>query len=333
MQSPVNPEGKNRPAGRIAIISGIILLFATAFFWSADKSLRLIFLGTAIYSFFMAVWLRPQLISGSLGRMIEGLNTDFRTIVKKKKRPAYVSPATRARVRAKPGLMLFSLFFISLIFFVLVMSVAFFSGDVATEGPDPRERAEYFRNSGEYDSAIANYRKVLQIAPNDVEANTGIGIVFFQQDAYDSALKYFDRSLQSDPTNESSIFNKALLLYYQKDYRGSLDFARETLRFNSDHMNAILLIGDNYHAEGLYDSALVWYEEAYEKGERSPELLQVIGSICDTRGDNEKAIRFYRETLQYDSTKVEIYERLAELYGGDAGEAFRQLADRYRPVQ
>jgi hypothetical protein len=51
-----------------------------------------------------------------------------------------------------------------------------------------------------------------------------------------------------------------------------------------------------------------------------------MGYIYDQRGDQEKAIHLYQEALNYDSTRVEIYNRLGELFPGLDGEQYRITA-------
>jgi Tfp pilus assembly protein PilF len=333
MASPADPKGNSRNlASGILLALGMIFIVAMAFLWAADTSFRFITFGIALFCFFMAFFLRPGFTVPSFG-IFHDLKSDLRAIAKIRKVPTYIPPRTQTKNREKPRVVLLALVFISFVFFSIVMVVAFFPSEMGTEPSMLFQQAESFRFAGEYDSAVANYREVLKMSPADVDAYNGMATVFFAQESYDSALKYFDQVLQFDPYSENALYNKALIFFRQNDHIRSADFARQTLGVNPDNSDALVLLGDNFYVRNLYDSAIGYYEEGYDKGAGSADLVHIMAYIYDTGGKTDEAIRFYRETLEYDSTRVEVYDRLAELYGGDAGQAFRALAERYRTSQ
>ena len=55
-------------------------------------------------------------------------------------------------------------------------------------------------------------------------------------------------------------------------------------------------------------------------------LCHIMAYIYDTKGDYAKAISFYQEALSYDSSIVDIYQRLGELIPGDDGNFYRTKA-------
>lgn len=52
--------------------------------------------------------------------------------------------------------------------------------------------------------------------------------------------------------------------------------------------------------------------------------------IYDTKGYTDTAIAFYKEALELDNTRTEIYARLGELVGGEEGSQYRQKAAQYQ---
>ena len=75
----------------------------------------------------------------------------------------------------------------------------------------------------------------------------------------------------------------------------------------------MLLLGDSYYEEKNLDSAYVWYDKAYDLGERSAELSHLMAYILDERGQTAEAINFYKEAVGQDSARIDIYKRLGEL--------------------
>ncbi len=62
--------------------------------------------------------------------------------------------------------------------------------------------AEADFNRGDYDKALAGYRKVLALDPSNYEAMIFSGDVYFQQKQYDKAGEWFAKAVQSDPNRE-----------------------------------------------------------------------------------------------------------------------------------
>jgi hypothetical protein len=48
--------------------------------------------------------------------------------------------------------------------------------------------------------------------------------------------------------------------------------------------------------------------------------------IYDTQGKTADAIKFYKEAIELDESRVEIYSRLGELLPGEEGNAYRTKA-------
>ena len=64
----------------------------------------------------------------------------------------------------------------------------------------------------EYDSALANYNKVLAIAPSNYDAIAYSADVYAQQKKYDEALDRIDVGLNLNPDDERLLFKRALVL-------------------------------------------------------------------------------------------------------------------------
>jgi hypothetical protein len=89
-------------------------------------------------------------------------------------------------------------------------------------------------------------------------------------------------------------------------------------------LEATQLIGDNFYNQEKYDSALNWYDNAYSKGLRNRYLCHLMGYINQTKGATDKAVLLYKEALQYDSSVVDIYERLVDLVPENEREWYRR---------
>lgn len=297
-------------------------LFLMGLFWSLDKTFVYIFLGASLAFAALAFRERRQHAPAPQQPRKEYTQPP-RSIPPPKTR-------TATNTRQNPFA---TLVFIALVAFVIL--VIFLVDVVLPDAQDMSsqfyyETAENFRINGQYDSADRYYREVLRIDPAFEDAWIGRGYVFMAKQNYDSSTASFRQALTLEPGYDDARYGQALVLYFQRRYRESLEESRAIFRDNPRYFDATLLAGDNYYIHQQYDSAFFWYSIGYDNGLRNPELCHILGYLYDRKANTERAIALYREALQYDSTRVDVYQRLGELYPGAEGQVYRNAAVKYR---
>ncbi len=84
---------------------------------------------------------------------------------------------------------------------------------VATPTPAPdyafyRKRADESVSKGEFDSAVNDYNKAIELNPKDAVAFLNRGRVFHNKTNYDSAIADFDRAIEINPKESAAYFNR-----------------------------------------------------------------------------------------------------------------------------
>jgi tetratricopeptide (TPR) repeat protein len=92
-----------------------------------------------------------------------------------------------------------------------------------------------------------------------------------------------------------------------------MELLRQCITLHPDNIDAYIIMGDNHYAQDQFTQALTWYKQAYDKGARNAGLLNIMAYLYDQQNQRAEAIRLYKETLQQDSSLVDVYTRLAEL--------------------
>jgi tetratricopeptide (TPR) repeat protein len=328
-----SPESKN--LSRIFYAIAVSFLVLMALLWSLDSSIVLILMGGAVFFLFLGYLKRSKLPVDPNNRKIPYSqrgpspqpSSSFSDLLKEfsKKKP-HQQPRTNTSFSGKRVLP-YVIFFFASFFFMIVLPLLF-SEENTTPGDASGfyQRAEQFRDTEQYDSADHYYQKALTEDPENVAILNSYGISLMTRNLYDKAMTVFDQALRTDPDYPYARYNKALIYQNRKNYKQSLSETFVLMNRNPDYFDAMLLAGDSYYFQQRYDSAIYWYEKGYDNGQRSSSLCHVMGYIYDQRGDQEKAIHLYQEALNYDSTRVEIYNRLGELFPGLDGEQYRITA-------
>lgn len=290
--------------------AGLVCILLMGLLWFLDGFFVYLIFGVASYCFFLAFWYWP----------INAAKEASRTGTKR----------GRPKKIKIPSAAVFISTFIALGILLVIAVVHFFEATTVTryEADVAYQNAYDFEVNGQPDSAKLWYQKALSENPEHNNALIGLGNLFLNEQLYDSAWEYYDRAVKANPSDDNAHYNKAIVRYYQGRYDESSHEAKAILERNADYHDAEVLIGDNCNARNKPDSALYWYQKAYDAGYRNAIFLHVMAYTHDVKGNIPAAIEFYKHTLEYDSGQTDVYVRLSELLGGIEGERFRELGRR-----
>lgn len=160
----------------------------------------------------------------------------------------------------------------------------------------------------------------------NIDSLVDLGNERYNRGEYEPALNYYDQVLQADPSNQFGLYNKALVYYSKKDYRKSISLVNYCIKENPDYGPAYYLLGDDFKFINKTDSALYFFEKAYDLGVRDAGLLQNLGDISYDQKENKRAIQFYKQAVEQDTTLVLVFERLAELEPSKAENYLRKAS-------
>lgn len=325
---PGNNSGKR--ARRYFFIAAVFL-FVLAALWSIDRSFIYFSAAGAIYFTFLGLRAnfsgagsrdtRTDSRQGQSGR--PALREAWKKIFADRGRDTPKS--TNVSVNPGKKIVFVTIGFIGFVFMVIIIATVF-SSDNAMDASYYFSQGEGHYWEGRYDSAYWYYKKALEEDPEYAEAMVGYGNVLLTKNFKDSALLMYDRAIASNPDYAVAYYNRCWWFYNQRDYNQSIQELKILLNESPEYYDAMQLLGDNYYAKNQYDSALQWYDQAYQNNLRSRWLCHVMAYIYDTKGNTNKAIELYKEALQYDDSITDIYKRLGELIPGEEGNVYRNRA-------
>lgn len=159
------------------------------------------------------------------------------------------------------------------------------------------------------------------------------GLIFSSDDSDETqAQTQSTQEVSSEQNNqnaEPTIYQLAAKEYDNQNYRKSISMCRQALISQPQNLDLILLLGDNYGSLKQYDSSYVWFNKAYELGARSAYLSHWMAYFYDEKGETSRAIEFYKDAVRQDSTRTQIYDRLAELEPSRAA-WYKSKSDQWR---
>lgn len=110
--------------------------------------------------------------------------------------------------------------------------------------------AERDLDTGAYDSAIANYIKIIAIVPDDADAYNGRGFAYLGKHDYDKAIADFNKVIELKPDDFYTYYSRGKAFYLKGDYEHAIEDHTKELELESsrdlgrlERGNALLKLG------------------------------------------------------------------------------------------
>lgn len=154
--------------------------------------------------------------------------------------------------------------------------------------------AGYYNHSrGKYDNALKWYEKAEKNDVSSPNIQMAYGVLLMREGKFEKAIK---------------LFNKILIFFPHKD---------------KIKTNAKINLSMAYWKTGDLDAAIDRITEMHEKLKNS-RTYETLGYFLVEKGNNEEALKFNLEALEYDDTDAVILDNLGQTYYrmGDKDKAF-----------
>lgn len=166
------------------------------------------------------------------------------------------------------------------------------------------------------DEAIADFKKALELEPEDWAAWNNLGCCYKYTARYDEAIECLKKAMECQEKREK----KSILPYSNiadcykglRDYETSIKYNRKVLEVDPSRTVFWGDIGRDYRAQKKYKEA----EEAYSHMAVSPEYIRLMREICHLQGKNItlNQLRWKKLANPTDEQKHQMYYDTANYY-------------------
>ena len=130
--------------------------------------------------------------------------------------------------------------------FIRYLTIIVFLSSALTVSAQSDEKAIRKGNrhykSGNYEQAIFNYRKALEIRPNNAKAQFNLGDVYYAKQSYDTAYNEFQKVVEMSPDaklKSDAVYNMGNCLLAQGKYYDAFNIYKVSLKMNPENENAL----------------------------------------------------------------------------------------------
>ncbi len=144
---------------------------------------------------------------------------------------------------------------------------------------------------GDFSAAIRDYRKVLELHPDDVQAKVNLGAALVHVRQFDEAIALYGSALSSIKDKNGVLFDLALAYYKKGDFENARQQFEVLHDAQPNRLQVVILLGDSDLRTGKSDAALGLLEPIESKYSQNMDFEYVLGSaLIGTKGRRREGV-------------------------------------------
>jgi len=168
----------------------------------------------------------------------------------------------------------------------------------------------------QYEEAIAEYRKALDVEPSAVTVQSNIGMCLIELGRLDEAAQCFEKVLETEPRNAEVINNMGMVRLRQRRPEEAISYFNKALEINPMLAKAYNNRGLVFTNAGRFDRAISDYDRALEINPSFAEVYNNRGVVYDKKDLCDRAILDYDKALEINPRYAEAYNNRGLAYVG-----------------
>jgi len=164
-------------------------------------------------------------------------------------------------------------------------------------------------DKGDFDKAIQNYDKAIELKPDYAEAYNNRGVAYGEKDDFDKAIQNYDKAIELKPDYAKAYNNRGVAYVEKRDFDKAIQNYDKAIELKPDYAEAYYNRGNVYSRKDDFDKAIQNYDKAIELNPRLAEAYYSRGIAYVEKRDFDKAIQDL-------TTTIELNPRLAGAYYG-----------------
>ena len=150
-------------------------------------------------------------------------------------------------------------------------------------------RATEYQNKGDFDHAIGDYTKAIEIDPNFAKAYNNRGVAHRAKGEFDLAIDDYTKAIAIDPKEGDPYANRGDAYKLKGDFDHAAADDTKAIEIDPKDADAYNSRGYVYHAKGDFDRAIADYTKVIAIDPRSEAAYNNRGVDYEAKGDFDRA--------------------------------------------
>ncbi|PSB04588.1 tetratricopeptide repeat-containing S1 family peptidase [Merismopedia glauca] len=183
-----------------------------------------------------------------------------------------------------------------------------------------------YGNLGNYQQAISDYARAIALNPQDPDAYYNRGNAYDDLGEYQKAISDYDRAITLNPQDLEAYNNRGIAYRKLGDYQKAISDYNRAIALNPRSPNPYYNRGIAYTNVGEYQKAISDYDLAIALNPKSSNAYYNRGIAYGNLGEYQKAISDYDRAIALNPKSSNTYDNRGSAYG-NLGEYQKALAD------
>ena len=172
------------------------------------------------------------------------------------------------------------------------------------------QEAIQYHQSGRFQKAERRYRQILEIEPNNADANHLLGMIEAQASRYTQAIRLISKAIEKSPKHSVYYRDLGLALRFAGRMEDAISAFKQSLKINSKDAAAWGLLGDVYQIKGVLEKAIEAFKKAIQINPIDADLHNNLGYAHSAQSEHEKAVKCFKHALLIRPDFVEAHYNL-----------------------
>ena len=164
-----------------------------------------------------------------------------------------------------------------------------------------------------FDQAIVNYKKSLEINPNYAEGHNNLGITFYKLGKFIESINSYHCAIKIKPDFAKPYNNLGLAYKELEKFNESVDSYHQAIKINPDYAEAHNNLGVTFKKIGELTKSIDSYKRAIKINPSYAEAYNNIGNAYNASQKIDDAILNYKKAINLNTKFAEAYSNLGNL--------------------
>jgi arylsulfatase A-like enzyme/Flp pilus assembly protein TadD len=198
------------------------------------------------------------------------------------------------------------------------------------ESEEPYESGVVLAGEGRFDQAVAEFKKALELAPEDPLIHAGLAHALEQKGDLADAARYCREALRLDPDNPRRLYDLGTVLGKQGNYEEAAEYLAKFTALNPEDVPALTNLGLVLARQNKLDEAMLHLSEAVRLRPEDGQVHLTMGGVLEENGRMKEAVAQYDQAVRLNPKRPDWANHLARILASNMDDEVRDGAEAVR---
>jgi tetratricopeptide (TPR) repeat protein len=193
-------------------------------------------------------------------------------------------------------------------------------------------RGHAYRGRNDTDLEVADYTRAIELNPRHIGAYMARAVVYYATRRFDLAIANYDKVVRLNPRLMMPYLLRSSVYTDKGDYAAAIASCDEAVKLKPNDAGPYNFRGIAYNGKGDYDRAIADFDKALGLSPAFPSAYSNRGRAYAGKRDYARAIADYSESIRLDPNSAKTYRARADLYAM-VGDEVKARADRDKAAE